>query len=242
MTSQSTRRSGFTLIELLVVISIIALLISLLLPALARAREQAKVTQCASNERQMGIAYAIYANDYEGYYPPSYVAGGGWNVISVPVRGYMIGAGVGRDAFYCPTHEVNGEDARDALWDSPQNIFPYGEWVAISYNSWTNMSVYSPVLGRDHGTVEGTWADYSVNTLGIYTMWLIRDSDLKPSENRMAWDMVYPWLDIMEPGRVLHLFQGKPQGANVLYGDGHVKWRAFEDMIPYSHGAYTQHW
>ena len=60
-------RSGFTLVELLVVISIIALLISLLLPALTQAREAARQVQCMSNLRQLTIAGAVYASDYEGY-------------------------------------------------------------------------------------------------------------------------------------------------------------------------------
>ncbi len=70
---QSARKTphGFTLIELLVVISIIALLIALLLPALSRARVLALRVQSASNMRQIGIAMQEYANEYRGQYPMS---------------------------------------------------------------------------------------------------------------------------------------------------------------------------
>lgn len=60
------KRRGFTLAELLVVISIIALLISLLLPALAKARQAGLRIQTASNMRQIGIAFAEYADQYRG--------------------------------------------------------------------------------------------------------------------------------------------------------------------------------
>ena len=67
---------GFTLVELLVVISIIALLVSILLPALKHARAAAEQIACASNLKQLDLAFAVYANDRDGYLPPSKTADG----------------------------------------------------------------------------------------------------------------------------------------------------------------------
>jgi prepilin-type N-terminal cleavage/methylation domain-containing protein/prepilin-type processing-associated H-X9-DG protein len=77
-------RKGFTLIELLVVIAIIAILAAILFPVFARAREKARQTSCLSNMKQIGLAWHMYAQDYDERCCPAWISTtgpdwGSWN-------------------------------------------------------------------------------------------------------------------------------------------------------------------
>ena len=100
----SRRSKGFTLMELLVVMVIIALLVGLLLPALGRAREEARKTQCRSNLRQIGLAMTMYCSDNRGWTPAVY----GWAVDAAN--------GVTRLVHTTAAQDYRGSDGEAAKW------------------------------------------------------------------------------------------------------------------------------
>ncbi len=143
-------RQGFTLIELLVVISIIALLLGLLLPALGRARESSRMAGCAGNLQQMGIGLTMYLTDYADTLPQdgSGIAarfGGkaGWMFIPPyidmtvgadrrPLNRYVTSADLGEDSempgFECPSDDGQ----QDPLF--PMGIESMYDAIGTSYN------------------------------------------------------------------------------------------------------------
>jgi prepilin-type N-terminal cleavage/methylation domain-containing protein/prepilin-type processing-associated H-X9-DG protein len=155
MNTAAPRRSAFTLIELLVVISIIALLISLLLPALKQARSTAQASQCLANVRTMTQAYWMYATDANrgDNIALAYSPGKFWMAeLTRYIGGKQSQPSMIDEARFCPaarelskfTGPLNGFGRATLAWNGQQNGANYmrdinnQRWFASSYgfNSW----------------------------------------------------------------------------------------------------------
>jgi prepilin-type N-terminal cleavage/methylation domain-containing protein len=131
-TKRRAARLGFTLIELLVVIAIIAILAALLLPALAKAKEKAKRTECLNNLHQIGIALCIYGGDYKDRLPEWTAGNWTWDVPTL-MADLMLSSGVKQKTLYCPgtaprfgDHE-NFLDQGNAANGAPACLWNFGQ-------------------------------------------------------------------------------------------------------------------
>ena len=146
---KTLQRNAFTLIELLVVISIIALLIAILLPALSKARDSAQVSQCLSNHKQVAAALTAMEVDY-GAYPVhprhshqimSFTSPGGQSDVREEYESYL-----GLDlVFYCPSDESGTIDPDD--WRTQP------QYAAVNVNT-SVLATYEPL-----GNPNPTWGN-----------------------------------------------------------------------------------
>lgn len=144
------RRSGFTLIELLVVVAIIALLIAILLPSLARARELAKRTACAANVSGMGKGLYTYATENADIYPIAAPNSAGRTPTAVPVTYYNM---TGRNGTVDPASITNAAQYLQEL-STTRNL-----WQLVKSGGTSPRSFICPSSSDSADTVDSP-ADY----------------------------------------------------------------------------------
>lgn len=190
---ERTRRT-FTLIELLVVIAIIAILAAMLLPALSQAREKARTISCVNNEKQMMLAFHMYADDngektpqYAGYRTPTTVMGSSsYHYWFEQLVGYV----QNHEVFSCPSYSNERVYSGGASFIHPD--FPSG--VNYSWNTYLN------------GTSIGNFKNPSrlgIICDGTNNYWRLQ----RPSDGTNHW--MWAW-------------NRHSNGSNASFGDGHV--------------------
>ena len=234
------RRDAFTLIELLVVISIIALLISILLPALKNARESARGVACMSNERQVGLGFANYLSNSNDVFPASWTT-----VAASTVKPWTVEVGRGMGLDIPDVDGTNGSygvlPVGTPLVCPATNyslaIATYGAYgVSYGYNC--------NALGRADYCKS---TDYKYSNYGCEVTFPIKASRIQRPERQLVvadggtgGDDGFArddqgWLQIQYigyPGNEVSFRHGARDSSNVLYHDGHVGTSNRDELLP----------
>ena len=254
-------RGAFTLIELLVVVAIIALLVALLLPSLARAKELARRAVCATNLHNAGLGLDLYANDNQEWYIT-----GDWACMNLfwasrgpvdsgdPRYPYIDGRMLAQYGFLsdngqfemlsCPSGVFKAQ-----FWPPPSN---YAGPLALNYfyvgGHGLNMGWYGWIYNRESNPVDyrpipkRSLTDKASQTMIMADMARFQGDTGQIYLGYTMFEGIYALNISIPPSHPLKGDRYFCEGENVLFVDNHVSWRTPDQAVARVHSYYTWVW
>ena len=251
-----SRGAAFTLIELLVVIAIIAILAAMLLPALSQAKEKAKRIRCVANQKQVGVAFAIYGSENNDKVPQTTGTTAGsalWDVPRLQANA-LLGSGISRAIFYDPGTKATVQNLDDWYYFNSTPTADSGNYRVTTYQ-WLYERADPGTAAYDAGrpTRRRDGLGY-VSKLSV----AVTNNSISQSElvtcviiSEGAGGLNDKFTDVYTANRPIipqgynstHMgSSGRPAGGNILFQDMHVEWKGFNKMKIYVDWSNNRHW